>query len=64
MKYFPKTLTDKETFEMVQRINLHFDKHNYGLFVVESKLTRQFISFTGFAIPTFDAFFTPCLEIG
>lgn len=64
MKYFPKILTDKETFEMVQRINLHFDKNNFGLFAVEHKLTKQFIGFTGFAVPAFDAFYTPCVEIG
>lgn len=64
MKYFPKTLTDEESFELVQRINLLFDKNSFGLFAVESKLTKQFIGFTGFSIPTFDAFFTPCIEIG
>jgi len=64
MKYFPKLLTDRETFEMVQRINLHFDKNNFGLFAVEHKLTKQFIGFTGFNIPAFDTFFTPCVEIG
>ena len=64
MKYFPKTLTDKETSEMVQRINLQFDENNFSLYAVESKLTRQFIGFTGFAIPTFESFFTPCIEIG
>ncbi|MEJ7676759.1 MAG: GNAT family N-acetyltransferase [Segetibacter sp.] len=64
MKYFPKTLTDKETFEMMQRINLHFDKNGFGLFAVESRLTKQFIGFTGFSIPTFESFFTPCIEIG
>lgn len=64
MKYFPKKLTNKETLEMVQRMNLHFDKNNFGLFAVENKSTKQFIGFTGFSIPTFKAFFTPCVEIG
>ena len=64
MKYFPNILTDKETLEMVQRINLHFAKNNFGLFAVEHKLTKNFIGFTGFAIPTFESFFTPCIEIG
>jgi RimJ/RimL family protein N-acetyltransferase len=64
MRFFPKILTDTETLEMVQRINLHFDKNGFGLFAVENKLTKEFIGFTGFAIPTFDAFFTPCVEIG
>ena len=49
---------------MVQRIKLHFDENGFGLFAVETKLTKKFIGFTGFAIPTFDAFFTPCVEIG
>jgi [ribosomal protein S5]-alanine N-acetyltransferase len=64
MEYFPKTLTYSETLEMVQRINLHFDKNNFGLFAVEDKITKEFIGFTGFSIPTFDSFFTPCVEIG
>ena len=64
MKYFPKVLTEQETFEIVQRINLHFDKNNCGLFAVEHKLTKQFIGLTGFAIPSFETFFTPCVEIG
>src|SRR5664279_1898915 len=64
MKYFPSLLTDQETFEMVQRVNRHFKKNNFGFFAVENKITKQFIGFTGFNIPTFDAFFTPCVEIG
>jgi RimJ/RimL family protein N-acetyltransferase len=64
MQYFPKTLTDEETVEMVTRINAHFEKHGFGLFAVENKLTKAFIGFTGFAIPSFKSFFTPCVEIG
>ncbi|MBX2932231.1 MAG: GNAT family N-acetyltransferase [Chitinophagaceae bacterium] len=64
MKFFPKTLTDSETLELLERIKLHFEKNSFGLFAVESKSTKQFIGFTGFSIPTFNAFFTPCVEIG
>ena len=64
MKYFPNVLTDEETFETVKKINLHFEKNGFGLFAVENKITGKFIGFTGFAIPGFDAFFTPCIEIG
>ncbi len=64
MKYFPKTLTADETIAMVNRINLHFEKHEFGLFAVENKSTKKFIGYTGFAIPGFDSFFTPCIEIG
>jgi len=64
MKYFPATLTDNETSETIERIKLHFDKNNFGFFAVEERLSNQFIGFTGLAIPTFESFFTPCVEIG
>jgi ribosomal-protein-alanine N-acetyltransferase len=64
MQYFPKTLTDDETLAMVERINAHFEEHGYGLFAVEQKLTKEFIGYTGFAIPAFESYFTPCIEIG
>ena len=64
MKFFPKMLTDTETMEMLERINLHFEKNNFGLFAVENKSTKQFIGYTGFSIPQFEDFFTPCVEIG
>lgn len=63
-RYLLKTLTDEETLEMVQRINLSFYKNNFGLYAVENRLTGKFIGFTGFTVPTFEAFFTPCIEIG
>lgn len=64
MKYFPKTLDENESYEMVQGMKMHFKKNGFGLFAVENKLTGKFIGFTGFAIPSFDSYFTPCIEIG
>lgn len=64
MKYFPDTMTDMESLAMLKRIHLHFENNNFGLFAVEDKSTNQFIGFTGFNIPKFDSFFTPCIEIG
>ena len=64
MKYFPRTLTEQETAEMVQRIRVHFEKYQFGLYAVENKLTKEFIGYTGFYVPTFESFFTPCVEIG
>ncbi len=63
MKYFPRTLTDLESYETIKRINLHFEKNNFGLFAVDNLQTGQFIGFTGFIIPKFETFFTPCVEI-
>ena len=64
MRYYPNTLMDKETLAMVNRINAHFDKNKFGLLAVENKSTKQFIGYTGFAVPSFKSFFTPCIEIG
>lgn len=64
MKYFPKTLSRDETLGYVHIIYSHFEKYGFGLFAVEEKATHKFIGFTGFSIPTFHAYFTPCVEIG
>lgn len=64
MQFFPKTLTDAESISFLERINLSFSKNGFGLFAVEEKITKEFLGFTGFSIPTFKMFFTPCVEIG
>lgn len=64
MQYFPKLLTPGETTEMIGRINHGFIKNGFGLMAVEEKSSGRFIGFTWFSIPKFEAFFTPCVEIG
>lgn len=64
MEYFPQLLTEVETLAMIKRINLAFDKNGFGLWAVENKITQEFLGFTGFMIPQFESFFTPCVEIG
>ena len=61
---YPKLLTEEETEAMVERIKTHFDKYGFGLFAVEHKGTKEFIGYTGFMVPAFESFFTPCIEIG
>jgi [ribosomal protein S5]-alanine N-acetyltransferase len=64
MKYFPNTFSEDETRAMVKRIQAHFERNGFGLFAVENKTNGEFFGFTGFSIPTFESFFTPCVEIG
>jgi RimJ/RimL family protein N-acetyltransferase len=64
MKYFPDLLSAEETKNSVKRFKLHFREHGFGLFAVELKSEKKFIGFTGLAIPTFEAHFTPAVEIG
>ncbi len=64
MEFFPATLSLDETKALVERIRQHFKTHSFGLFAVEIKATGEFIGFVGLMIPTFEAHFTPCVEIG
>ena len=64
MRYFPSLLNDEETTAMMGRIKAHFDKHGFGLFALEKLSTKEFIGYAGFMIPSFESFFTPCVEIG
>jgi ribosomal-protein-alanine N-acetyltransferase len=64
MKYFPAVLTADETLAMINRIHLSFSTKGFGLFAVEQRSAREFLGFTGFSVPRFESFFTPCVEIG
>lgn len=64
MKYFPSILSGEETQAMMTRIQNHFTAHGFGLFALEKRDTKEFIGYTGFMIPRFQSFFTPCIEIG
>ena len=64
MEFFPATLSLDETKGLIERIRQHFKTHGFGLFAVELKATGEFIGVVGLMTPTFEAHFTPCVEIG
>jgi len=64
MEHFPGVLTGDESDAMVARIEAHFDRHGFGLWALEVPEQTPFIGFVGLAVPSFDAHFTPCVEIG
>ena len=64
MEFFPKKLTLQETNALIERIKKHFIEKGYGLYAVDRLNTQTFIGFIGFATPGFEAYFTPCVEIG
>ncbi|MEM9216411.1 MAG: GNAT family N-acetyltransferase [Cyanobacteria bacterium P01_F01_bin.150] len=64
MRYFPKVLSRLESNGMIERIKEHQTKHGFGLWVLEHQQTRQFMGFIGLNIPTFQAHFTPTVEVG
>jgi RimJ/RimL family protein N-acetyltransferase len=62
MEHFPATLSTKESDALVDRIEEGFTVHGYGLWALE--IRRQFIGFTGLSWATWEADFTPALEVG
>jgi RimJ/RimL family protein N-acetyltransferase len=68
MEHFPAPLTRAESDAMADRIETGFAAHGFGLWAVEvtepGDLTGEFIGFTGLNVPSFEAHFTPAVEIG
>src|SRR3954453_22258624 len=64
MEFFPKPLDRAESEAMAERIRGHFARHGFGLWAVEVPGVSAFIGFVGLSVPTFEAHFTPCVEIG
>lgn len=64
MTYFPKTLSPEETNVFYPSILSEFEECGFGLYAVEVKENKEFIGFIGFHRATFEADFTPCIEIG
>ena len=64
MEFFPKTLTRAESDAVAGRIRDHFARHGFGFWAVEAPGIADFMGFVGLAVPSFEAHFTPCVEIG
>jgi ribosomal-protein-alanine N-acetyltransferase len=62
MAHFPAELTREQSDALVDRIEAHFDEHGYGLWAVE--VDGAFVGFTGLVWQTYEAPFTPALEVG
>ena len=64
MEYFPAVLSQEESDAAADRVAVHFDRHGFGLWAVEIPGVAPFAGFLGLYVPSFDAHFTPCVEIG
>ncbi|MDP9101000.1 MAG: GNAT family N-acetyltransferase [Actinomycetota bacterium] len=62
MAFFPSTLSREESDALADRIEEHFSLNGYGLWAVEAE--GAFAGFVGLSWATFEADFTPALEIG
>src|SRR5688572_30821533 len=63
-KHFPAVLTRAESDASVARIMAHFEERGYGFWAVEIPGVAPFAGMVGLAVATFEAPFTPCVQIG
>ena len=64
MRHFPEPLDREASDALVGRIQAHFDRHGFGPWVVDIPGVTDCAGFVGLMVPTFEAHFTPCIEIG
>jgi RimJ/RimL family protein N-acetyltransferase len=64
MEFFVSPLTQNDSNAFVDRIEAGFAEHGFGLWAVEEIEASRFIGFTGLSYQTFEAHFTPAVEVG
>ncbi|HYT76243.1 MAG TPA: GNAT family N-acetyltransferase [Vicinamibacterales bacterium] len=63
-EFFPSLQTYRESAESMRHIRDHFCRHGFGLWAVDVIDAAPFIGFIGLSVPSFDAPFMPCVELG
>lgn len=64
MEHFPYLMTREQTDAYLKRIYAHFKEYGYGVYAVDVLESGEFIGYIGFSCPTWEAYFTPCVEVG
>ena len=64
MRFLGPLLLPEQTNDFLYRVVNAFDERGWGLWCAELKSISRCIGFIGLNEPTFDAAFTPCVEIG
>lgn len=64
MKYFPSIATRIQTEEFIDRMRKSFSEKGFCYFAVDTIGDGNFIGFTGLMEQTYEADFTPCIDIG
>lgn len=64
MEHFPERLDRASSDRLAARIIGGFDERGFGAWAVEIPGVAAFAGFVGFMFPSFEAHFTPCVEIG
>lgn len=64
MRFFPAELSRAESDALMDRAEAHFAARGFGPFAAELRESGQLVGFIGLVAPSFQAHFTPCVEIG
>jgi RimJ/RimL family protein N-acetyltransferase len=64
MEFLPKLLSRAESDAFAARIRSAMTEQGFGLWAVEVVDVVPFVGFVGLSIPSFEAPFMPCVEIG
>lgn len=64
MKYFPAIQSAAQTKEFIERMQNQFAEKGFCYFAVDKLENGKFIGFIGISEQTFEADFTPCIDIG
>lgn len=63
-EFLPAIGTRDSTEKLIKKIIEHNSEHGFSLYAVELKSTQEMIGWCGLMIPSFEAHFTPAVEIG
>jgi ribosomal-protein-alanine N-acetyltransferase len=64
MQFMPACLSRAESAALVPRYEAEIARLGYGFWATELRVSGEFIGFVGLHRPSFQAHFTPCVEIG
>ena len=64
MEFFPAFPTKEQTADFVKRMISQFENKGYCYFAVDKLDDSRFIGFIGLSDQTYNADFTPCVDIG
>ena len=64
MEHLPAYASPAQSDAFADRIEAHFERHGFGLWALEFPGALPFGGFVGLSVPSYEAFFTPCVEIG
>lgn len=64
MEHFPAPLDRAASDALIEAIEAGFERHGFGLWALEPREGGELLGFTGLAVPSFEAHFTPAVEIG